>query len=155
MSLETIISGGQTGADRAGWDVALELGLAIGGWVPRGRRAEDGEVPTRYGGLRETDTDVYRERTEKNVAEADATVVFSFGPPTGGSGMTAEWARRQGKPLLVLDLGGGDEDGTAGRLRDWLTREQVRVLNVAGPRASGEPRIGDAVARVLHRALGG
>jgi hypothetical protein len=69
--------------------------------------------------------------------------------------MTAEWARRQGKPLLVLDLGGGDEDGTAGRLRDWLTREQVRVLNVAGPRASGEPRIGDAVARVLHRALGG
>ena len=69
MSLETIISGGQTGADRAGWDVALELGLAIGGWIPRGRRAEDGEVPTRYGGLRETDTDVYRERTEKNVAD--------------------------------------------------------------------------------------
>ena len=83
--IDKIVSGGQTGADRAALDVALELGLSTGGWIPRGRRAEDGAIPERYEELVESDSESYERRTELNVRDSDATVVFSFGPPTGGS----------------------------------------------------------------------
>ena len=84
-----IVSGGQTGADRAALDAALEVGFATGGWIPRGRRAEDGAVPERYGNLVETESDAYEPRTELNVRDSDATVIFSFGPAFGGSALTA------------------------------------------------------------------
>ena len=80
MVIKKIISGAQTGADRAALDAALALGLPIGGWVPRGRRAEDGPVPDRYPNLRETDTDDYETRTRWNVQDADATLILSHGP---------------------------------------------------------------------------
>jgi hypothetical protein len=151
--VEKIISGGQTGADRAGLDVALELGLAIGGWVPQGRRAEDGVVPARYTGLRETDSAAYEERTERNVREADATVVFCFGAPTGGTALTVRLAERLGRPHLVVDLERWGEETAVPELRRWLAQVRPTVLNVAGPRASGEPRIADATRAVLRAAL--
>jgi ribosomal protein S18 acetylase RimI-like enzyme len=151
--LERIVSGGQTGADRAALDVALELGLATGGWIPRGRRAEDGVVPARYPGLVETDSDDYAQRTRWNVRDSDATVVLGFGPAEGGSALTLEVARAQGKPVLELDLEQLAPPEAAIQLRVWLTETRPRTLNVAGPRASKEPRIAQATAGVLRAAL--
>jgi hypothetical protein len=152
-SVEKICSGGQTGADRAALEVAMEHGLATGGWVPRGRRAEDGRVPERYRGLVETESPSYAQRTEANVRDCDATLVVSFGRPRGGTALTARLARRLGRPLLVLDLAGLGRGEAAARLAAWLAEVRPRVLNVAGPRASQEPRIGEAVRDVLRSAL--
>src|SRR3990172_585133 len=102
--LARIISGGQTGADRAAWDVALERGLRIGGWVPRGRLAEDGPIPARYTGLVETDSAALAVRTVRNVRDSDATLVVSHGPPSGGSRLALDEALRRRRTRLHLDL---------------------------------------------------
>lgn len=154
IMLEKIVSGGQTGADRAAFDVAIGLKLATGGWVPHGRRAEDGKIPARYPGLVETDTDAYEHRTALNVRDSDATLIFSFGEPTGGTALTLKLVRSSSKPHLAVDLEALTPDEAAARIRDWLAQTGARVLNVAGPRASGEPRITVAVTRVLGAALG-
>ena len=151
--IEKIVSGGQTGADRAALDVALELGIATGGWVPRGRRAEDGTIPARYVGLVESESGDYAQRTRLNVRDSDATLVFAFGEPTGGTALTARCARDLGRPVLVLDLDERTRAEAVDRLLDWLGETAPRVLNVAGPRLSGEPRIAAAVAAVLPAAL--
>lgn len=148
-----IVSGGQAGADRAALDVARELGIPTGGWIPRGRRAEDGRIPEDYRGLVETESEDYAERTERNVRDSDATLVLAFGSPRGGSALTARIARRIGRPLLVVDLERAPTEETATTLRDWLERTRPAVLNVAGPRASSEPRIAGAVRAVLRLAL--
>jgi len=149
-----IVSGGQTGADRAGLDVALELGLKIGGWVPRGRRAEDGVIPGKYAGMVETETDSYEERTELNVRDSDATVIFTFGPPRGGSALCARAARSSGKPFLALDLDRYSAEEMIPMLRDWLERVSPNVLNVAGSRAGDSPGIAERTAEVLREVLG-
>src|SRR5947209_12411896 len=100
MSLK-IVSGGQTGVDRAALDVALELGLPCGGWCPKGRLAEDGVVPDRYP-LDEAPTASYPERTRLNVRDSDATLVLSWGAPQGGTLLTVRACQGQGKPHLVL-----------------------------------------------------
>jgi len=148
-----IISGGQTGADRAGLDVALELGLKTGGWVPRGRRAEDGKVPEKYSDVVEISSDSYDRRTEMNVRESDATVIFTFGPPTGGSAYTREFALSIGKPVLALDLTQSSPDEAVTILRSWLTEVQPSILNVAGSRSSQAPQIAAMTAMILRGAL--
>jgi len=152
--VEKIVTGGQTGADRAALDVAVELGLSTGGWIPRGRRAEDGAVPERYDCLVEADSDAYDHRTELNVRDSDATVVFAFGAPGGGSALTARLARELGKPLLTLDLERCSFDEAVEQLASWLAEARPRVLHVAGPRASWQPRIGEATASILRAAIG-
>lgn len=151
--VEKIVSGGQTGADRAALDVALELGLETGGWVPHGRRAEDGAIPSRYDGLIETESRDYRQRTKLNVRDSDATLIVCFGAPTGGTALTVELARELHRPLLVLDLEGLGQAEAVSLVREWLDDAMPRILNVAGPRLSGEPRIAEAVAGVLRAAL--
>lgn len=135
--LQRVISGGQTGVDRAALDVAMEHGLACGGWVPRGRRAEDGRVPAIYP-LRETSSFAYVERTRLNVRDADATLILTRGDPIGGTALTVVLAARLRRPHLVVDLHNGPN---AAATRAWLTALRVRVLNVAGPRESGAPGI--------------
>lgn len=152
--MERIVSGGQTGADRAAHDVARELGLEVGGWVPRGRRAEDGAIPERYTGLVETESEDYEERTRRNVRDSDATLILAYGPLAGGSALTEAFARGLGRPCLGLDLARRGELDCVAALRHWLEETRPRVLNVAGPRASEEPRIGEATARILRAALG-
>jgi hypothetical protein len=154
--IERIVSGGQTGADRAGLEAAITLGLRHGGWCPRGRRAEDGEIPARYS-LVEVPSDTYDERTRLNVRDSDGTVVFTRGPLAGGSRLTAEEALRIGKPCLLLDSdriapGGGD---AVRELLEWIDQYRIRVLNVAGPRESQAPGIERAVASFVTSALGG
>jgi len=143
-----IISGGQTGADRAALDSAMQLGIPHGGWLPRGRKTEDGPLPIRYC-LQETDSDSYRDRTEKNVVTGDATLIVSFGSLTGGSALTESLALRHDRPCLVLNLDLIDYAAAVTAVEDWITRYRIRTVNVAGPRASSEPRIYDAVRDIL------
>lgn len=154
MRVQRIQSGGQTGADRAACDCAMDLGIPLSGWCPRGRRAEDGVVPDRYP-LLETDTAEYAVRTRLNVFESDVTILFTRGEPTGGSRLTAETARELGRPLLHLDLDHVEKDAetAAAVVRAWLVRHRVRVVNVAGSRESEAPGIYATVYRVLVAAL--
>src|SRR5262245_10154727 len=118
--VERIVSGGQTGADRAALDFALANGIHTGGWVPRGRLAEDGRIPDRYPGLFETESDDPAVRTARNVRDSDATLILSHGPLCGGSLRTLEEAGRARKPVLHLDLADGDLAAAGARLRRWL-----------------------------------
>jgi hypothetical protein len=121
--------------------------------VPLGRRAEDGAIPGHYPGLVETSSHSYARRTRLNVRDSDATLIVCFGALGGGSALTREIAAELRRPLLVLDLERFTEAGAEGALRDWLAEVTPNVLNVAGPRASGEPRIFDATRVLLKSAL--
>lgn len=150
-------SGGQTGVDRAALDVALELGLPIGGWVPRGHIAEDGVVPARYAQLREADSADYAVRTRLNVQDTDATLVLRMGSATGGTLATLDAAQRQERPLLDIDLERRDATDAAAAVRSWVdgllaTRSSIRI-NVAGPRASQAPMVYARAQEILRLAL--
>jgi hypothetical protein len=153
VRLRAIISGGQTGADRAALDVAIEHGLDIGGWVPRDRAAEDGQIQSRYAGLTETETSDPAERTKRNVRDSDATLIVSHGPLAGGSRLTAEEARRRGCPVLHVDLSALTANAATRHVREWMAATEPRVLNVAGPRASEDPSIYAATATLLRAVL--
>lgn len=148
-----IVSGGQTGADRAALDAARELGIETGGWVPRGRWAEDGRVPDRYANMKETDASNPAQRTEYNVRDSDGTVVFSHGDVSGGTKWTMEAAVKLRKPMLHLDLDTHSARAAASRLLAWMEAEGIEVLNVAGPRESEDAGIHAAVRSVLGIAL--
>jgi hypothetical protein len=151
----TIVSGGQTGADRAALDFAIEFGLAHGGWCPHGRRAEDGPIDERYA-LTETPSRRYTQRTEWNVRDSDATVVLStMREVTGGSALTLALAERLGKPNLHLSSEAASAAGAdpTDELLIFLAEHHVGRLNVAGPRASQEPLVAAFVRRVLVAAL--
>jgi len=132
MPVRKIVSGGQTGVDRAALDVAKELGFECGGWCPKGRLAEDGPIPNDYP-LQETATADYAERTELNVRDSDGTLVLTVGPPIGGTAYTVECAQRLRKPHCMIDL---SQNPPADRAERWLQEQGVVVLNVAGPRQS-------------------
>ena len=149
--LQRIISGGQTGVDRAALDVALERGIACGGWCPRGRRAEDGTIPEQYP-LEETASAEYPERTERNVCVADGTLILTRGEPDRGTALTARLANRHRKPLYVVDLAQQAEDEAA-MVRAWLVQQQIAVLNVAGPRASAHDGIHAQALEFLRELL--
>lgn len=137
-----VVSGGQTGVDRAALDVALRLGMECAGWCPRGGWAEDFPVPPGllvvYPTLREAPSADPAERTRLNVRDSDATlVVRGLGVVSAGTDLTVATAREQGRPCLV-------SSGEAGAVVAWLAELTPQepsglVLNVAGPRASEWP----------------
>lgn len=152
-----IVSGGQTGADRAALDFALENQIPHAGWCPRGRLAEDGPLDPRYR-LQETPSRNYAQRTEWNVRDSDATVLFTIAPRiTGGTGLALKCARRWKKPVLHLHPAGSKGElfatPAAQQLLAFLAEQNVRTLNVAGPRASQEDQIAAFVHQVLQEAL--
>ncbi|MFC1524218.1 putative molybdenum carrier protein [Thermodesulfobacteriota bacterium] len=147
-----IVSGGQTGADRAALDAAIRLDLPHGGWVPEGRLAEDGRIPDRYQ-VKELPGAGYQERTERNVIDSHGTLIVSHGPLTGGSKLTRQFAEKHGRPILHLDLDEISIDAGAERIKDWLSTNTILVLNVAGPRASGDPLVYPAVIDLLISAF--
>lgn len=148
-----IISGGQTGADRAALDFALERSIECGGWCPRGRIAEDGTIPAKYP-LQEMPSAEYPPRTKKNVEEADATVVFDAPgkKPSRGTQLTVRCCREAGKPYVVL-TGFPDVETDAAKLAAFLAQTKPETLNVAGNRESGTPGIYAHVLAVLAIAL--
>ena len=149
--IKKIISGGQTGADRAALDFAIKHNIPHGGWVPRGRQAEDGRIHDRYQ-LQEMPTESHRARTEQNVIDSDGTVIISHGKPTGksGSGYTAKMARKHGRPRLHLDMMKLTVNEAAERLREWIADNNITVLNVAGPRQSKDPDIYDTALELMQ-----
>jgi hypothetical protein len=174
-----VISGGQTGVDRGALDAALELGVECGGWCPPGRLAEDGKIPARYR-LREMPVGEYLARTERNVAEADGTLIICCGEPVGGTGETLEFCRATGKPHLIVDcatlrIADAIEQAVAfaeglscraspktsylsaarehrDPLNDASRPLPITILNVAGPRASQWPD-GHHIARQIVMKL--
>jgi len=147
--IQRIISGGQTGVDRAALDIALELGMECGGWCPKGRRAEDGVIARRYP-LEETPKRDYIRRTEWNVRDADGTLVLCHGRPSGGTAKTLVFAKTLSRPWLVVDLAGQPDIQPA---RAWLAHYRVSVLNIAGPRESQSPGIYGKASAILRRLL--
>jgi hypothetical protein len=147
--IEKIVSGGQTGVDRAALDVALELGISCGGWCPKGRKAEDGPIDIRYP-LNETHSANYRVRTERNVRESDGTLIFTWREPKGGTGLTIKFAQKYKKPYFVVDLSvGGNPEG----VRKWGEANKINVLNVAGLRESEFPGIYRQTAQFLREVF--
>lgn len=136
----TIISGGQTGVDRAALDFAIAHGFPHRGWCPRGRRAEDGVLDARYQ-LTETESRNYRQRTRRNVVDSDGTLILSMGNLEGGSLATLRFARQYEKLVEVVALDGEDLKAEAVRVSAWLMTNAVGKLNVAGPRASKQPDV--------------
>ncbi|MDD3146421.1 MAG: putative molybdenum carrier protein [Candidatus Riflebacteria bacterium] len=175
-----LISGGQTGVDRAALDFAMQSGIPCHGWCPAGRRAEDGAIPDFYR-LLETDSALYQQRTRLNVRDSDATLIFTDGCPSRGTALTVECCRRMKKPFLLIDVAdelqknrlndlsettqSGEEwlsekppvsetaFSAAGKIKTWLQRTKPAVLNLAGPRASECPTIADLVVILLRQTL--
>jgi len=146
----TVISGGQTGVDRGALDAALELGVPCGGWCPAGRAAEDGRVPTRYP-VTELAGAGYVERTWKNVEDSDGTLIITFGEASGGTARTIEFCQQLGRPHLIVDADAVPLEEAVRRAVQFVGVEEIRRLNVAGPRAAGEPRAqGYAYELVRH-----
>lgn len=144
-----ILSGGQTGVDRAALDVAIELGIACGGWCPQGRRAEDGAIASHYP-LQETASADYRERTQRNVRNADGTLIITADELRGGTALTRTLAEKLRKPCLVVDP---MQRTSVRQTRAWIATHGIRTLNVAGPRESGQPGIYLRTRNFLRRLL--
>ena len=147
-----IISGGQTGADRAALDAAMDAGVACGGWCPADRAAEDGVIPDQYP-VRPQPGGGYHERTRQNVIDSDGTVIFCFGDLFGGTETTRLACVELAKPLLVVNAETSDPPAAMRLVREFIDRHDVRTLNVAGPRASEQPSIGAFVYRCIKSLL--
>ncbi|CAN5167006.1 putative molybdenum carrier protein [soil metagenome] len=145
--LSKMVSGGQTGADRAALDWAIARGIPHQGWCPAGRRSEDGPLDRRYL-LRETPGEGYLERTRWNVRDSDGTVIFTLGPDLAG-GSLATWNHARALEKPVTHISRALSGNPAADLDRFLETYGIQVLNVAGPRASGEPGVGAFVHDVL------
>ena len=151
IKISKIISGGQTGADRAAFDFALENKIEIGGFIPKNRRAEDGRISERYLNLIETETENYAERTELNVKTADATLLLSHGKLKGGSLLTKEFAEKYKKPFLHIDFSALSMENAVEKTNKWLDSIDCKKLNIAGSRASEDAEIYETVKRFLQK----
>ena len=155
MSKIRIVSGAQTGADLAALDIALELGLECGGWVPKGRTNEAGVISPHYPDLKEAPSVHPDVRTELNVRDSDVTLIVSHGPLSGGSLYTLKMTEKYCKPVLHIDLEACTPEEAAENVRTWLASfDESLTLNVAGPRASEDPLIYEVTRRLLELVLG-
>ncbi len=150
--IEKIISGGQTGADRAALDVAIKLNIPHGGWIPKGRKAEDGPLPEKYQ-VQEMPTASYPKRTEQNVIDSDGTLIICRGKPTGGSDYTRKMTLKHHKQLLYVDLNNYEPFDAASLIASWIGMQRVEVLNIAGPRASKDSEIYADVFKILEQTI--
>ncbi len=150
--LEQIISGGQTGADRAALDTAIKFNIPHGGWISRGRRTEEGPLSDKYR-LREMASGDYPSRTRQNILDSDGTAIIARGPLTGGSKLTHTAARLAGRSVCRIDLMTQDIFEAALILHSFVVENHLKVLNVAGPRASHDPAIYFDVKSVMESML--
>jgi hypothetical protein len=146
--IEKIISGGQTGVDQAALDVAISFAIPHGGWIPKGRRTEAGALPDKYM-LKEMSSSSYRERTKQNIIDSDGTLIISHGKLSGGSLLTLELSEQHEKEYLHIDLEIIRGFSAAQLIMSWIVLNDIKVLNVAGPRASEDPYIYEDAVRLL------
>jgi putative molybdenum carrier protein len=130
-----IISGGQTGVDRAALDVALKHGIEGGGWCPTGRVDEFGKIPDRYP-VKELESGGFTERTQQNVKDSDGTVIIYPGKLTGGTEQTAQFCIGQQRPHLLVDASRLSGEDAARLIGEFVLKNKIDILNVAGPRQS-------------------
>lgn len=154
MLVKKVISGGQTGVDRAGLDAAIESNIEHGGFAPKRRIAEDGMIPDKYN-LQELPKGGYPARTKKNVESSNGTLIFCQGKPKTGTKLTADYAKRINKPFLVLDVDAVNIHTAARLIQEWVKKEKIEILNVAGPRQSTAPIVSSIAKRILIAAFGG
>lgn len=152
LRLERIISGGQTGADQAALDVAIEFGIPHGGWVPKGRKTEEGPLDAKYL-LKEMPSDSYQKRTEQNVLDSDGTLILSHGELSQGSDYTRMMAAKHGKPWIHVDADKHSVEAAVQMIRTWISGNDIERLNVAGPPASKDPQIYAATKIILKAVL--
>ena len=146
LKLRKIVSGGQTGVDRAALDFAIRRGIPHGGYCPKGRRSESGRIAAKYR-LTECASPEYAMRTALNVAHSDGTLILTRGRPEGGTQRTVYLCRAHGKPALIVDL---DRKLRTEDFADWLRVHGIETLNVAGPRENKQPGIGQQTRGVLE-----
>ncbi len=149
--IQKIISGGQTGADIAGIDAAISCNIPYGGWLPKGRKTENGPLHERYTGFQVMTRGGYPKRTEQNVIDSDGTVIFTYGKLTTGSAMTQKFAKQHKRPCLHVDL--DIVKDPAGAIKDWIEDWDIKILNVAGRSASKAPRIYGQVKDIINQIL--
>ncbi len=148
MALERVISGGQTGVDRAALDVAMKIGIDCGGWVPKGRFAEDGPLDISYP-VQEMQTRSRSARTEKNIMDSDGTLVIFNHKADGGTALTIVLADVNQRPLCEIDLGSTSMEEALQTSLAWIAANDIKVLNVAGPRKSKDPTIYETATAFL------
>ncbi|NBC87361.1 MAG: molybdenum cofactor carrier [Bacteroidetes bacterium] len=148
--LKKLVSGGQTGADRAALDAALDAGVDVGGWCPRGRRAEDGPISTSYP-LRETPSPDVRQRTAWNVRDSDGTLILLLDDADQGTDFTRQKAHDLGRPVVEVVLPAGPSERK--QVAAWLVANEIEVLNVAGPRESNARGLYEAARCFLSTLL--
>jgi hypothetical protein len=147
--LKKIISGGQTGADQGALDAAIKYSFPYGGWITKGRKTENGRLPDKYK-LKEMPTPSYPKRTEQNVIDSDGTVIISHGELTGGSKLTRELAEKHSRPCLHIDLNKTPAFFAASKINNWIIEQKIEILNVAGPRASKDPKIYENTTYIIQ-----
>lgn len=145
-----IVSGGQTGADRAALDWAIANGVAHGGWCTAGRRAEDGVIDARYA-LTELASRAYLQRTRRNVEDSDGTLILNLGELEGGTLATLRFAERLKRPVLVVQADEPPPEESVREVARWLREVNIATLNIAGPRESKRPGTYAAVSAFLDR----
>jgi hypothetical protein len=149
--IRKIISGGQTGVDQAALDAAINLAVAHGGWIPKGRITESGPLPEKYK-LKETRSSSYADRTAKNVKDADGTLIIARGLLTGGTEYTREMAIKHKRPWLHIDLSQMAAFQAASAINQWVLQNEIEILNVAGPRASKDPAVYQEALNIIESA---
>ena len=147
--IEKVVSGGQTGVDRAALDAAMELGIACGGWCPAGRHADDGVIPERYP-LQETADMDHTVRTENNVRDSDGTLMFYHGALQGGTAYAVLMARHLRRPVMAINM---DEPFDADAVAAWIRQNRIGVLHIGGQRESSSPGIYEAAHRCVTEVL--
>jgi hypothetical protein len=155
MSLEKIVSGGQTGVDRAALDAALAASFPCGGWCPAGRKAEDGVIPEKHPVVVWPGSG-YRPRTLKNVRDSDGTLILFTRLLSTGTKLTRDLCVREKKPFLLLDASQVTVERAVSAVLQFIAEHSIAVMNVAGPRVSGWPegyRFAFEVVGVCLRAL--
>jgi len=150
--IKKIISGGQTGADRAALDVAIKVGIPHGGWIPKGRKTEDGVLPDKYQ-LQEMSTTSYSKRTEQNVLDSEGTLIVSHGKLNGGSALTRKLAGKHKRPCIHIDIDRLSIADAVETIKEWIAHNAIHILNVAGPRASKDPDIYNSTTKILETML--
>ena len=150
--LKKIISGGQTGADQGALDAAIKYSFPHGGWIPKGRMTEDGRLPDNYK-LEEMPTSSYSKRTEQNITDSDGTVIISHGKLTGGSKLTKKLAEKHKRPFLHINFDETPAFLAASEINAWINENNIEILNVAGSRASKDPKIYEDTRYIIEGAI--